>query len=509
MRSGLSQTRILDIYRSVSLAGAAIVTLILALTLLTVTTAGHGNRLSGYILAATALAAIVLLALLRFGYVALRRRLAIADKEQEAVLALAHRDALTGAFTRSYFLAQLRQLVHPLSRVAIGYMQIDMDHLKALNDANGHAAGDAALVHLIATVERLAPGALIGRLGGDEFGIVFRGLENKAALRRLGDLILSELGAPVQIAGRSARLSATIGVAVAPKDTAYADELISMADLALYEGKKNGRKLTVAFDEEMLADERHKRFVERELRAAILLNELELYYQPIFAADGETLKSHESLVRWQHKVRGTIMPAEFIAIAEQSDLIDKLGDWVLRRACLDLPTLGTAVGVNVSAAQLRRSDIAERFGLILAETGAEACKIIVEVTETVPLKAGAIELENLKALRALGLRVAIDDFGAGYASLEYLRDFAFDIIKIDRIYVASMIQSRVDALIVGAICDIARSLDVDVVAEGVETAGQLEALQRAGCTAMQGYLLGRPEPLRLRERPLSGVVAAA
>ncbi|MHB1103070.1 MAG: putative bifunctional diguanylate cyclase/phosphodiesterase [Devosia sp.] len=509
MRSGTSQTRILDAYRSVSLAGAGIVTLMIILTLLTVAAASTGNPVSGYMVVATALAAIVLLALLRFGYVALRRRLAIAAKEQEAVLALAHRDALTGAFTRSYFLAQLRQMVHPRSQSATGYMQIDMDHLKMLNDANGHAAGDAALVHLIATVERLAPGAMIGRLGGDEFGIVFRGHDNKPALRRLGDQILRELGAPVQIAGRSARLSATIGVAIAPQDGVDADELISKADLALYQGKKSGRKLTVAFDGEMLADERHKRFVERELRAAILLNELELHYQPIFAADGKTLKSHESLVRWQHKVRGTIMPGEFIAIAEQSDLIDKLGDWVLRRACLDLPALGTAVGVNVSAAQLRRGDIVERFAAIFRETGVEGSQIIVEVTETVPLKAGAIEFENLKALRALGVRVAIDDFGAGYASLEYLRGFAFDIIKIDRIYVSNLTQSRVDALIVGAICDIARSLGVEVVAEGVETPEQLKALQRAGCTALQGFLLGRPEPLRQPGQSAEGVATAA
>jgi len=509
MRSGTSQTRILDVYRAVSLAGAGVVTLMIVLTLMTVVAADTGHQVPGLLLVATALAAVTLLAVLRFGHLSLRRRLAVAAREQEAVLELAHRDALTGAFTRSYFLTQLRQLVHPRSGSTTGYMQIDMDHLKALNDANGHAAGDAALVHLIATVQRLAPGALIGRLGGDEFGIAFRSHDNKPALRRLGDQILHELGAPVQIAGRSARLSATIGVAMSPDDAIDADELISKADLALYKGKKSGRKVTVAFDEEMLADERHKRFVERELRAAILLNELELYYQPIFAADGRTLKSHESLVRWQHKVRGTIMPGDFIDIAEQSDLIDKLGDWVLRRACLDVAALGTAVGVNVSAAQLRRTDIVDRFAAILKETGVEGHRIIVEVTETVPLKAGATELENLKAMRALGVRVAIDDFGAGYASLEYLRGFAFDIIKIDRIYVSNVTHSRVDALIVGAVCDIARSLGVEVVAEGVETVEQLEALRVAGCTELQGYLLGRPEPLRARRRGGGAVATAA
>jgi EAL domain-containing protein (putative c-di-GMP-specific phosphodiesterase class I) len=194
-----------------------------------------------------------------------------------------------------------------------------------------------------------------------------------------------------------------------------------------------------------------------------------------------------------------------VPIAEESDLIDKLGEWVLRRACADLPDLGgKPVAINVSPMQLRHADFAKRFAATLVELHVDPRLIIVEITETVPLNARAAELDNLDALRTLGVRIAIDDFGAGHASLQYLRGFAFDIIKIDRSYVMNLGESRIDGMIVTAICDIARSLPVDVIAEGVETQEQFRQLKLAGCTGFQGFLLGRPQPLR----KMDAVVAA-
>lgn len=502
MRNDNSLSRVLAIYRCVALGVVGLLTASLAIG---VTAADAAWPL------VTAIAIYIgALTLLVIGDASLRSRLKTISADRALMLATAHRDALTGAFTRSYFLALLREDVKHEPDVSIGYMQIDMDHLKVLNDGSGHAAGDAALVHLAKTVTRLLPGAIVGRLGGDEFGIAIKSIENKAALRRLGDQILHELGEPIHIGGRPVRLSATIGVAIAPFDAQDADQLISKADLALYKGKRSGRHVTVAFEEDMLVDERHKRFIERDLRAAILLNELDLHYQPIFANDGESVKSYESLVRWQHSVRGTIMPSDFIPIAEESDLIDKLGDWVLRRACLDFEALGApAIGINVSAVQLRRPDFADRFMQILGETGMQGDRLIVEVTETVPMQAGTIELANLLALRTAGVRVAIDDFGAGYASLEYLRGFNFDIIKIDRSYVANLPGGRADALIVSAICKIARSLQVEVVAEGIETEAQMRFLKRSGCAGLQGYLLGRPQPLRVVTKSRTPLASAA
>jgi EAL domain-containing protein (putative c-di-GMP-specific phosphodiesterase class I) len=308
--------------------------------------------------------------------------------------------------------------------------------------------------------------------------------------------LLRQLERPVPIAGRPVRLCASIGVALSPQDATDPAELISKADLALYKAKKGGRRAVVAFEPDMLGDERQRRFIERELRAALMMNELELHYQPIFGSD-MSIRSYEALVRWRHTVRGMISPAQFVPIAEESDLVDKLGDWVLRRACADLPALANVpVAVNVSPAQLRHADFVSRFEAVLDQTGTDPRLLIVEITETVPLDAGKIELANLAALRALGVRIAIDDFGAGHASLQYLRGFAFDIIKIDRSYVANLSANRIDAMIVSAICDIARSLPVDVVAEGVETQAQLDQLRLAGCTCFQGFLLGRPLPLQ-------------
>ncbi|WEK04453.1 MAG: GGDEF and EAL domain-containing protein [Candidatus Devosia phytovorans] len=445
--------------------------------------------------AGTIVTGLLMLSVLVYGHFWLSRRLKLIAEETRLARKTADCDALTGVFNRASFLDALADDVFHGSERAVGYMQIDMDNLKVLNDSAGHAAGDAALIHLVRTIKQVIPGGVLGRLGGDEFGVIIVGHDNKPAMRRLGEELLRQLGRPISIAGRPVRLSASIGVAMSPLDAVDPTDLISKADLALYKGKRAGRHQVMTFEADMMGDERHRRFVERELRAALLMNELELHYQPVFSSD-MSIRSHEALVRWRHQVRGMIPPAQFVPIAEESDLIDKLGDWVLRRACADLPALGgSPVAVNVSPTQLRHNDFAARFAATLQELEADPRLLIVEITETVPLTAKAVELANIKALRAMGVRIAIDDFGAGHASLQYLRSFAFDIIKIDRSYVANMDDNRVDGMIISAICDIARSLPVDVIAEGIETQEQLRRLRIAGCSGFQGYLLGRPEPL--------------
>jgi diguanylate cyclase (GGDEF)-like protein len=481
-------------YRRIALAvGVIVIAIVVARAL--VFFGLVGPTFTALLPATSLITGMVLLALLAHGHSWLSRRLGRIEQQVQHAQAQHNRDSLTGVFTRAYFLEALGQRVFHGSQTPVGYLQLDMDNLKMLNDSAGHAAGDAALVHLGGIIGAVAPGAIVGRLGGDEFGIMVAGHDNKAALRGLGEALLRTLERPVNIAGRAVRLSASIGVALAPQDAVDVTDLISKADLALYKAKKNGRHSVVAFDAEMLGDERHRRFVERELRAALLMEELELHYQPVFGTD-MAIRSHEALVRWRHQVRGMIPPAQFIPIAEESDLIGKLGEWVLRRACNDLPALGgLPVAVNVSPVQLRHPDFARSFAAILEETRTNPRSIIVEVTETVPLNAGEIEMANLAALRKLGARIAIDDFGAGHASLQYLRGFDFDIIKIDRSYVANMGSSRIDGMIVSAVCDIARALPVEVVAEGIETQEQFMQLRQAGCTGFQGYLLGRPQAL--------------
>jgi diguanylate cyclase (GGDEF)-like protein len=505
-RNSASFSTVLKLYRAIAAASLICLGLALVLTIVAFVTAGPRDLLTEPAPVLAVLALLLALVATRYGHVVLHRTLSRADLDRNAVLASANRDALTGTFSRSYFLDLVKESVFHGSSSPVVYMQIDMDNLKALNDGDGHAAGDAALVHLIDTIRRLAPDATIGRLGGDEFGIAFIGEASKSALKRLGAQILSDLGQPTEISSRRTSLSATIGIAAFPQDANHIDELISKADLALYRGKRNGRNQVVLFDADMMADERHKRFVERELRAAMLMNELELFYQPIYGADAVTIRSYEALVRWNHTVRGMIPPCDFVPIAEQSDLIDMLGEWVLRRACLDQGALGAPVSVNVSSNQLRRSEFAERFAAIVAAAGVAGERLIVEITETVPLNAGMVERANIDALRAMGIRIAIDDFGAGHASLQYLRGLPFDILKIDRTYVANLETRQVDGVIIAAICTVARAIGVDVVAEGVETDAQLTALKAAGCTGFQGYLLGRPAPLReilRRQAPLT------
>lgn len=439
-------------------------------------------------------------AVLIWSYVRLRDDLRMAAESHGELLKKAHTDELTGAQTRSFFLDGMRQMLLSDPQ-PFAYMQIDMDNLKVLNDSMGHAAGDMALKHMVQSLRLLVPEMKIGRLGGDEFGMVVPGTHSCADLLRLGNRMLERIGQPINVHGRPVRLSATIGLARAPEDGIGAHELISKADLALYKGKRSGRSTVIAFDSELLVDERHKRFIDRELRAAILTNELELHYQPVFSASTLQPISHEALVRWYHPLRGLIAPGEFIGIAEESDLIDILGLWVLRRACVDLPRLGTpTVGINVSVVQLRRPEFAERVLKVLDETGVQPHQIVLEVTESLPLAGDSVEIEQICKLRSRGVRIAIDDFGAGYASLKYLRNCPFDIIKIDRSYTQDLPDSQIDGLIVAAICEIGRALNVDIIAEGIETEAQQRCLQAAGVTALQGYLLGRPERLSFASR---------
>lgn len=508
MRSISSLHSVLDVHRRISLLGGTLTGAALFLVAGAAAAGVGRDPRVGVFAGLSALMLALMLALWRSGYTVLRKQLAEADEERREVLEMAHRDALTGAYTRSYFLSTLEERVHRGFSIPVGYLQLDMDHLKALNDGRGHAAGDAALLHLITTIRRLAPDAVIGRLGGDEFGIAIIGQDSKRALMRLGERILEALREEVRIAERMTRLSATIGIAVAPEDAGDVTELMTRADLALYRGKRFGRSMVVGYDHDMLADERHNRFVQRELRAALLLNEIKVYYQPIYRSDGVTLRSYEGLVRWHHTHRGVIPPAQFIPIAEQSDTIDRLGEVVLRQICADLPRLNVPVAVNVSPVQLRRPGFAESFAAILMEAGVPGSRIIVEITENVLMRAGGVETANLAALRQLGAKIAIDDLGSGHASLEYLRTFDFDVIKIDRSYTRHLLASSIDRTIVTALCDIARALRVEVIAEGVETQEQLEALRTIGCDAVQGYLLGRPAMLD-DIVPLAAPVASA
>lgn len=437
-----------------------------------------------------------LLMMLCTGYIWLRRSMGREAEEQRAILANAAQDPLTGALNRASFLSFMREALRGRGAEQLGYLHIDMDNLKVLNDSFGHKAGDAALLHLVAAIRSISPSAPVGRLGGDEFAVLLTGSESKDDSLGIARMIVDQLGQTIEIDGQSVNLSASIGVAQAPFDGDGVEQIIANADLALYAGKVSGRRRVVAFEADMMIDEQHKRFIERELRGAILTGEIDVHYQPVVLSATGHVSSYEALVRWNHSTRGMIGPNLFIPIAERGTLIDLLGDWVLARVCKDLPTLNTpTVSVNISPAQLRRADFASRFLDILSQAGVRPGRLIAEITETSSFQANMTEMQNVRALKDAGVMISIDDFGAGHTSLQYLRYVPFDYIKIDKGYAQNLESDQVSQALIAAICGIGRSLNAKIVAEGIETDMQRTLLRAAGCTHMQGYFFGRPKAI--------------
>jgi predicted signal transduction protein with EAL and GGDEF domain len=334
---------------------------------------------------------------------------------------------------------------------------------------------------------------LVARLGGDEFAVITAGGHDQAALEATGARIIAALCAPYSIANQSIVIGASIGIALINQHTGGASDVMRHADMALYRAKNEGRNRACLYDTAMDDNVLKRKLVENELRAAVEKSELHLVYQPIVNNSGEVVVGVEALCRWTHPERGEISPAEFIPIAEHSGLIIALGEWVLRQACLAGKVWpGITVSVNVSPLQFRRTEFVDMVERILDETGFDATRLELEVTESMLL--GNVETAEIAMfrLKALGVRLALDDFGTGYSSLLYLRRFPFDKLKIDRSFVRSIERAADAAAIVHAVVSLGRGLGMKVTAEGVETAEQQLFLRAAGVHLMQGYRFGRP-----------------
>lgn len=421
-------------------------------------------------------------------------RLAQAHEEDALRLKRLRSDTLTGALSRHYFLEELGVAMLPTRRgQSYALVLIDLDFFKRLNDTLGHAAGDQALIHIVQIASR-QPAWLVGRLGGDEFAALCPAV-SEADAQIQADRFLADLRATPFEPLRRTTCQASIGIAMAPAHATQPEELIALADIALYESKKAGRGCATVYDPNMLAEARYQRFIQRELRAAILLNELELHYQPIQSSDG-TFNSCEALVRWRHPLRGLISPANFIPIAEQSTLIDTLGEWVFRRACRDYPNLGfRRISINVSREQLRRDNILEMVIESLEEHGRNPSEFVLEITETAATDASSEVLGRIGRLRQMGFQIALDDFGTGYCSYTSLRELPVDIIKVDRSYTRDLATDHVARILVSSLGELSRALGISLVAEGVETEIERELAKAAGCSQFQGYLIARPMPL--------------
>jgi diguanylate cyclase (GGDEF)-like protein len=408
------------------------------------------------------------------------------------------RDPETGLPNRSGFIGILGDATSQAAQAdqQIGLMIVDLDGFRAVNNVWGHQVGDAVL-RVVA--ERLGTFArrpdCLSRVGADQFAIIVDTEANSHGLRQLAERIREALSTPVKVGDSAIAVGASIGAALFPVNADSAEMLFRAADTALSKAKQEGRNTLAFFDTEMKKRMLRRTVLERDLRQALERDEFVVFYQPQMELASGRVRGYEALVRWERPGEGILSPREFLPVAEETGLIRPLGQWVLRKACTDAAgwTDGSIVAVNFSAAQFRFQELDARIAEVLAETGLPAARLEIEVPESLFLEHSPEVMGSLTRIKALGVRVAMDDFGSGYSGLASLAQFPFDKIKIDRSFVGQLTEDADVAAIVASIVGLGRSLSVDITAEGVETQEQVTLLKAAGCSIVQGFLFGVPQ----------------
>ncbi|AXV18319.1 diguanylate cyclase (plasmid) [Neorhizobium sp. SOG26] len=406
------------------------------------------------------------------------------------------RDVLTGLPNRVELLRRLNEhLASPASLPQTAVLYVDLDRFKMVNDTLGHPIGDALLKLVVERMQRLlAPKDVLARLGGDEFVILQAEGEQPHAAEVLASRIIEIVGRTYLLQGHSVQVGASVGIALAATDGKTPEELIKNADLALFKAKSAGRGTFRFFTDAMDREIQERRALEIDLRRAIIMQELSLVYQPQFEIDGNKLVGFESLVRWSTSERGSVSPAQFIPLAEETGIIDQLGEWVLRTACKEAARWPEplTVSVNLSPVQFKSPKLVSIIVGALSSAGLPPSRLDLEITEGALIENTETVLLMLNQIKAMGIKVSIDDFGTGYSSLSYLQKFPFDKIKIDQSFIRSLETNADSAAIVRAVTALGKSLGMMTIAEGVETESQLELIARDGCAQVQGYLTGRP-----------------
>jgi diguanylate cyclase (GGDEF)-like protein/PAS domain S-box-containing protein len=434
---------------------------------------------------------------------ALERKVAERTAELEDAKAraqhLAGHDALTGLPNRRVLEDRLSQALalSYRNRQQTAVMFIDLDRFKTINDSLGHSVGDALLKEVAQRlVKQLRVGDSICRIGGDEFVVVLPEVKRSSDVASVAQKVIEQLSNPVLIEERELVVTPSIGISVFPDDGRDAETLIRNADAAMYHAKEMGRANYQFFTEQMNLSASRRLGLESDLRRALGRDQLRVHYQPIIEAKSGQVVAHEALVRWQNPHRGLVGPAEFIQVAEETGLILKIGEWVLREACRWATFIGAErglqVSVNLSPRQFKDPKLVQLVAKALRDSGLPARLLELEITESTAMQHTDTALSTLSRLKELGVSIAIDDFGTGYSSLAYLRRFPVDKVKIDRAFVADVPGDEDQGAIVAAIVALAHALEIKVIAEGVETAMQREFLRNCGCDFLQGYLTGRP-----------------
>ncbi len=431
------------------------------------------------------------------GYVGIGSDVTRERSAEREITKLAHRDNLTGLMNRARFNEEMNTVVAALECDGTEFcvLFLDLDKFKLINDTRGHMAGDMLLKEASSRIrENIGSADVAARLGGDEFAVILRENASAGNAARVADRLIKAVSTPYEIDGERYKVGVSVGIALAPMNGTRPTQLLRNADLALYRAKAEGRGVFRFFENQMDAEEREKRMLEQELRDAIEGDDFELVYQLQFCPHTGRATGAEALIRWNHPIRGMIHPAEFIPIAEQSSMVQEIGNWAIRKACnaaLNWPD-DIVVAVNISGHHFIGSDILANTKLALAETGLDARRLELEITESLLMNNTTEAMRTLRALKALGVTIALDDFGTGYSSLSYVLKFPFDKIKIDRSFVSSVENDGSAQAILRMIAGLGETLNISITAEGVETLAQAEFLRTVNCQQVQGFLYARP-----------------